>query len=100
MADLRGLHVRARLREDRPGPADRAPSSEGNGPTNVDARLRRDSGGYAPGAVHPIDHGPQRRYDLSGHPQPAAALRLPAERSVGAQDWLVPDVDGASRDLH
>src|SRR6476660_3117976 len=100
MADLRSLHVRARLREDGPRPADRASSSEGDGPANVDARLRRDGGGHAPRAVYPVDHGPERRHHLPGDPQPAAAVRLQAERSLGAQDRLVPHVDGAGRHLY
>src|SRR6476661_3612517 len=100
MADLRSLHVRARLREDGPGPADRASSSEGDGPANVDARLRRDGSGHAPRAVYPVDHGPERRHHLPGDPQPAAAVRLQAERSLGAQDRLVPHVDGAGRHLY
>ena len=57
-------------------------------------------GGHAPRPVHPVDHGPERRHHLPGGPQPAATVRLQAERPVGAQDRLVPDVDGAGRHLH
>ena len=50
-------------------------------------------------AVHAVEHRAQRRHDLPGDPQPAAALRLEAERPVNAAHRLLPHVGGDRRDL-
>ena len=82
VADLRCLHVRSRLRKDRLGNASRCCSCG-----RWDARRSRGlcggSGGHTARAVHAIEHRAQRRHDLSRDPQPAAPLRLEAERPFG-----------------
>ena len=79
------------------GPPHRAGAGEGDGPPDADAGLRGDGRRHDPGAVHAVEHRAQRRHDLPGDPQPAGALRLEAQRPVGAAHRLVHHVGGDRR---
>ena len=97
VADLRRVHVRPRLREDRARQADLAAAGQEDGPAHADAGLRRGGRGHAARAVHAVEHRALGRHDLSGDPQPARALRQQAERSLVAAHRLVHHV---GRDRH
>ncbi len=99
VVDLRRVHVRARLREDRTGTPHRAAARQGDGPQDAHAGLRRDDRGLAPRALHAVQHGSQRRHDLPRDPQPAGALRVQAERPVHAAHGLLPHVGRACGNL-
>ncbi len=60
VADLRRVHVRARLREDGARQADRAAAGQEDGPSHAHARLRRGGRGHAARAVHAVEHRARR----------------------------------------
>ena len=57
VADLRRVHVRPRVREDRPRPAHRADACEGDGTANADPWLRRRVRRPAARPVHAVQYG-------------------------------------------
>jgi len=64
LARVRGIHDRARLREDRPRPAARAAAGAPARRAYAGPGLRRGAGRPRHGALHALEHGPQRRHDL------------------------------------
>ncbi len=99
LAGRRRVHVRAGLPEERAGPPHRAAAGARTGPQHAAGRLRHDPGRCRPGAVHPLQHRAQRRHPVPDRQQPAVALRLEAERSVGTAVRRLHHVDDLRRRL-
>ena len=92
LADFRSLHVRARLRADRPRQANRAAAHSRAGIEDAGARLRHHARRPAARAVHPVDHRASRRHHLPGHPQHPGTVWVARTRPERAEDRLVPPV--------
>jgi hypothetical protein len=86
VAHLRRVHVRAGLREDRPGPADRAGARACARTTDPGSRLCGRARRPRAGPLHAVQYRPERGHGLSDHQEHSRPLRLlaGAERANGS----------------